>query len=217
MSKFPHLPAGREPGAQTLRSRSSGQFWAWFLMICGTGMYAAGVWLAAGGRGSRFDRLEELLGGLFFVVMGLLAVYLGLAWWERGRPRRHPRLRGTSLVLGGELLRRGDEVSVTYSGRHADENIEVGLACDERFDVQVPVYVKGMTTVLRQTRDGVAYEQWQPLPAGAVEQTFTFSVPADAPYSYEGDCVSYAWRVSARRVKALQEDPRFDQPIWVEP
>lgn len=187
-------------------------------MIVGTGMYAAGVWIVAGGRGSRFDRQEELFGGLFFVVMGLLSVYVGLAWWEKGRPVRHPRLRGTRLTLDGDIVRRGEGVSVTLTGRGGnDDGLEVGLACDERYDIQVPIYVKGMSMVVRQTSDGVAHEQWQSVPGRPAGQTFAFRVPPDAPYSYEGECLSYAWRVSVRKVKALQEDPRADQPIWVEP
>lgn len=215
--EFPHLPQGREPGGQSLRSRTGGSFWAWLELIVGTGLYAAGVWAAAGGRGSRFDRQEELFGGLFLAGMGLLCVYVGVVTWEKGRPKRHPRLRGTRLVVDGETLRRGEEVEVTFTGRASDDRLEVGVACDERYDTQVPVYVKGVSTVIRQTADGTVHEQWQSVSAGSVEQTFTFHIPADAPYSYEGDCVSYAWRISARAVEALREDPRLDQPIWVQP
>lgn len=216
-AEFPHLPAGREPGPQSIRSRSQRSSLWLFVGVVGTGMYAAGVWLAAGGRGPKFDRQEELLGGLFFVVMGLLAVYVALAYWEGGRPRRVVRLRGVSLVAS-DMPRRGHELSVTFAGRRSDDGrVEVGLVCDERCDVAVPVSVKGVATTLRQIGEETVREEWQPLPPGVVEHTFTFVVPADAPYSYEGECVSFAWRVSARAVRALREDQRFDQPIWVEP
>jgi len=52
-------------------------------------------------------------------------------------------------------------------------------------------------------------------PAG--EQVLTFEIPRELPCSYEGDCLSYAWRVSARLVRKLRTDPRIDHPIWVSP
>lgn len=216
--EFPHLPAGRKPGGQSVRNRAQRTFLAPFVGVVGTGMFAAGVWVAAGGRGPRFDREEELFGGLFFAACGLLCLFVGLSMWDKGRGRRHPRLRGTTLSVAPEALRRGDEVSVTVAGlRPGAEGLEVGLACDERYDTEVRVHVRGVSTVRRQTGEATVHEQWQPAPPGAAEHAFTFRVPSDAPYSYEGECVSYAWRVSARAVRPLRKDARLDRPIWVEP
>jgi hypothetical protein len=72
---LPHLPPGREPGIQTLRNRSHLSFWEPACFIVGAGMLGAGVFVAAGGRGSEFDRSEEALGGTFFALIGLLCVY----------------------------------------------------------------------------------------------------------------------------------------------
>lgn len=189
-----------------------------FVGIVGTAMYAAGVWVAAGGRGARFDRQEELYGGLLFAAIGLLCVFVALLMWQGGRPRRHPLLRGTTLLVNGDDLRRGDEVSVTFTGpRTKDDRLELGVACDERVDTQVRAYVRGATVVTRQTAESTVHEQWQAAAPGEREQTFMFQVPFDVPYSYEGDCVSYAWRVSARAVRRWRKDARFDQPIWVQP
>lgn len=216
--EFPHLPAGRGPGGQSLRDRAQRNFWSPFVGVVGTAMFAAGIWVAAGGRGPRFDRQEELWGGLLFAAFGLLCVYGGLVMWERGRPKRHPRLRGATLSVIGGSLRRGGEVSVgCRRAQTSDGRLEVGIVCEERYDVQVRVYVRSARTVRRQTAQATVYEQWQPLPAVVGEQTFTFRVPVDAPYSYEGDCLSYAWRVSARAPVRLRKDPRTDEPIWVDP
>ena len=70
---FPHLPAGRTPGPQSLRNRRRRNLLAPFVGLVGLAMYAAGVWVAAGGRGPRFDRTEELLGGLVFAAGGSCA------------------------------------------------------------------------------------------------------------------------------------------------
>jgi hypothetical protein len=216
--EFPHLPADRQPGAQSLRNRQQRNLLSPFVGVVGTAMYAAGIWVAAGGRGAKFDRQEELFGGLFFAAIGLLCVYGAFVIWGKGQPKRHPRLRGTTLLVNDDTLRRGEEVSVTFrGGRTNEDRLEVGLACDERSDTQVRIFVRGASTVRRQTAEATVHEQWQAVPPGAGEQVFRFQVPVDAPYSYEGDCVSYAWKVSARAVRRLGKDARLDQPIWVLP
>lgn len=217
-AEFPHLPTGREPGPQSLRNRARRTLLSPFVGLVGTAMFAAGVWVAAGGRGARFDREEELYGGLFFAAMGLLCVYGAFAIRDAGRPKRHPRLRGTRLSVAGEGLRRGDEVSVTFTGRRtSDDRLELGIACDERHDTEARVYSRGGSAVVRQTGESTVHEEWHPVPAGAREQAVGFRLPPDAPYSYEGSCVSYAWRISARAVRPLRRDARLDEPIWVEP
>lgn len=213
-SRFAHLPAGRDPGLQTLRNRQRRGFLTPLLWIVGAGMFAAGIWVAAGGRGARFDRQEELWGGLFFAACGVLVLYVPVVAWARDRPRRDPRLRELKLSVAGDGLRRGDRLSVAVAGRPPEvARLQVGVACDERFDTEVHTNVM----VTRETGQATVYEDWQVAPPGPVEHTVTFELPVDAPYSYEGDCVSYAWRVSARAVRAGLEDPRLDEPIWVEP
>jgi hypothetical protein len=216
--EFPHLPPGHRPGPQSVRARGRRDVVWPFVAVVGTAMYAAGVWMAAGGRGHRFDRQDEFLGGVLFGAIGLFCLAVALMKWQAGRPRRHPRLRGMKLSVAGDSLRRGGEVSVSVTGRPTPEDrIEVGLACDERYDTEVRTYARGVSVVIRQTEEELVHEQWQELAPAAAEQTFTFVVPVDAPYSYEGDCISYGWRVSARAVRPRQRDPRLDSPIWVEP
>jgi hypothetical protein len=216
-AEFPHLPPGREPGPQSLRNRARRTLVSPFVGFVGTAMFAAGVWVAAGGRGGRFDRDEELYGGLFFAGMGLLCVYGAFVIWERGRPKRHPRLRGAALSADGTDFARGDDVSVTFTGRRTSDRLEIGIACDERYDTETRVYSRGVSTVVRQTGEATVHEEWQTAPAGAVGHTATFRLPTGAPYSYEGSCLSYTWRISARAVRRLRKDARVDAPIWVEP
>jgi hypothetical protein len=208
---FPHLPAGRTPGPQSLRNRRRRNLLAPFVGLVGLAMYAAGVWVAAGGRGPRFDRREELLGGLVFAAGGLLCVVGAFAIAERGRPNRSARLRGVTLQVAGEAFRRGDAVSVTLNGRGSSGGrLEVGIACDERFEQEVP------DAPARTMMETIAHEDWQAVPDSMREHTLDFTLPDDAPYSYEGDAVSFAWRVSVR-VARLGRDARYDHPIWVDP
>jgi hypothetical protein len=213
---FPHLPAGHEPGVQSLRNRAQRNVWSPFIAFVGTAMFMAGVWIAAGGRGGAFDRQEELWGGIFFASMGLMCIYGAGVVHGKGRPKRHPQLRGTTLSVEPASPRRGEEVKITVAGKPRDDaRLEVGLVCAERYDMQVRVYVRGATVVRRETAEAYTHEQWQAVVPTAGEQTFTFAVPRDAPYSYEGECVSYVWFASARTVKRLRKDPRLEEPIWV--
>lgn len=178
-------------------------------------MLLAGVFVAAGGRGPRFDRTEEAFGGAFFAFFGAVCVYGAWVMYSGSRAAGPSRLRGSSLAVQPDELRRGEELSVTFTGRGSeDDQLEVGLVCVERFDQQVRVYNRGASTVVRQTAEATVHQEWRPVePVG--ERTFSFQIPSEAPYSYEGECVSYVWQVSARAVKRLRKDPRLDHPIWV--
>ena len=212
---FPHLPPGREAGPQSLRNRTRRSFLFPFVGVVGTAMFVAGIWVAAGGRGDQFDRQEELWGGLFFAGCGLLCALVG---WSNSRRVRHPRLRRGTLAVDRANLRRGDVVVATVTGALGDDSrLEVGLVCDERYDVAVRVAGNTGTTIVRQTHEVTVHEEWHPVPARASAHDATFRVPVGAPYSYEGDCVSYGWRLTARAVRRGRRDARLDRAIWVEP
>lgn len=148
--------------------------------------------------------------------MGLLCIYGAGVMHGKGRPKRHPQLHGTTLSVEPASPRRGEQVSITFAGNSRDgDQVEVGLVCVERYDMEVRVYVRGGSVIRRETAEAHTHEQWQPVPPAVREQTFTFAAPRDAPYSYEGECVSYVWFASARTVKRLRKDPRLEEPIWV--
>jgi hypothetical protein len=174
-------------------------------------MFVSGVFVAAGGRGPQFDRGEEAFGGTIFALGGLLCLYGAYVMRGRRESSRAPRLRGVRLAVTPDDARRGDEISVTLAAAGGRRSLDVGLVCFERFDQQVRVYQRGASTVLRQIAESTVYELWQRAEGGSL----TFAIPDDAPYSWEGECVSYAWRVSARSVRRYRKDRRRDQPIWV--
>ena len=174
-------------------------------------MFAAGVWVSAGGRGSGFDRQEELWGGILFAAFGLLALYVVLVVWG-SETEEHSRLRGLRLSPASPEPRRGEELTVTVSGRIPDgARLELGLICEERADTEIHT----QTAIVRETAKTTVVEEW--LPVGAGDPGCTFHVPEEAPYSYEGECVSFAWRVAARAPRAGRPDARLEEPIWVEP
>lgn len=215
-SEFPHLPPGHEPGAQSLRNRTGWPFWAWFTGIVGIGMVIGGIFLAAGGRGPAFNPWEEGIGGSVFAFFGLVCAVWAYSLRQRTEPR-HLRLPGVDLTVDRDEAHRGDELTATFTHAQGVEDVELGLVCLERWDYEARSRTRYGSVVIRQTGEAHAYEHWQPVESAAGEQTVTFRIPKDAPQSYEGECVSYAWRVSARAVRRLRPDPRIDHPVWVLP
>jgi hypothetical protein len=189
----------------------------WFVGIVGIGMFLAGVFLVAGGRGPGYNFWEERLGGTFFGGMGLLCAWVAYSQYRTFRPSPLGRLvPGVKLTVDHDEVRRGGTVSVTLDRPRSADGLEVGLVCVERFDLRALAQTKAGPIVVRETNQATAYEQWRPADAAGGE-ALAFEIPSGAPYSYEGDCLSYAWRVSLRRPLKLRPDPRTDRPVWVSP
>ena len=221
-SKFAHIPPGHEPGPQTLRNQGGSTLLEWFVGLVGTGMFLSGVFVAAGGRGSKFNPREELIGGTIFAFFGAVCAL----WAYSLRRKRRPlsladRLPGAALAVERDDARRGEKLLVTLtlasSGSAEADPLEVGLVCVEIYDYQVIAQTRAGPVYVRQTREDNAYEDWRQVVRTAGDQAVEFELPRDAPYSYEGDCVSYAWRVSARVARKLRSDPRMDHAVWVLP
>lgn len=223
-SKFAHIPPGHDPGPQTLRNQGGSTLWEWFTAFVGSGMVIGGLFVAAGGRGPKFNPWEEGIGGIVFAFFGAVCV----AWAYSLRRKRRPlrladRLPGAALAVDRDDARRGDKLSVTLTlansggANEEPESLEVGLVCVEIYDYQVVAQTRAGPIYVRQTGEANAHENWQQVERAAGAQTVDFELPRDAPYSYEGDCVSYAWRVSARVARRMRSDPRLDHAVWVRP
>jgi hypothetical protein len=190
----------------------------WFVGLVGLGMFLGGVFIVAGGRGPGYNFWEEHLGGAFFGGIGLLCTWVAYKQYRTFRPAPlHASVRGMSVAVGSDEARRGETISVTIDHAGTTDDLEVGLVCVELFDLRATANTKAGIVYVRETNQRNAYEQWQAAEPQAGEQVLTFEIPGDAPCSYEGDCLSYAWRVSARLVRKLRTDPRIDHPIWVSP
>jgi hypothetical protein len=205
----PHLPVGREPGAQSRRARlgrTVGGCAAPVFVLGGVAAAAAVVGFGA--------LVASLPGGpaLWPFLLGavlVLAVLWGLAvvLWRSRRPRW---ARGLEVAVERDAVRRGERVGAVGTG---DGSIEVGLVCVERYDVWREG--AGDDSRSRSTLSAVVWDSWVPVPHAALGQRVELTVPIDAPYSHEGDCVSFAWSVRARRVGEKRTGP--PAPVWVEP
>jgi hypothetical protein len=204
----PHLPPGREPGPQSRRTSTGRTFGG----CAAPAFVVAGVVAAAIVVG-----FGVLLGSLpggppswpFFVgAVGVLACFWLFArtMFRGARPRY---ASGLELRVERQELRRGDRVAAVVSG--AGE-LEVGLVCTQSFDVWRRIANDSRSRV---TDSASVWQEWMPAPQGALGQRVELGLPAEGPYSYEGDCVSFGWAVVVRRVGEKRVAPPV--PLWVEP
>lgn len=210
-----HLPLGREPGPQSLRAAADDDgggaptgallplmavlFLACFIAIP---LVVISVTEAQ---------------GVIYPVLGALAVVFVVAMWLLARRFRSGAAVQYEVLAEPLELRRGDEVEaelIVYEPYRLAGRLEVGVVCVERYDR--PARDAGDPDASEVAED-VAYERWLPARRTEEEQRFRFRIPPDAPYSHEGECLSFAWRVSARDADGTGEDSRSDDPIWVLP
>lgn len=208
-TRYPHLPPGREPGPQSRRSRQGSRIAVVLVGIVAVGFLGGAVYSIAAG-----------VAALAAVFVAMAAGMGALAWWVHRRANP-PGLPNLELTPDGDEKRRGDSVTVTVRVASPDgldvERLELGLICTERYDYEQVTRSREGTQRSRQTREVPAHEDWREVDRSAPEQTISFDIPGQAPFSFEGDCVSYAWRVSAREPRARRMDRRVDRPIWVLP
>ena len=103
--------------------------------------------------------------------------------------------RHLDVVPERDQVRRGERlaVRVTASGDEADA-LDVGVICTETYASFVPS--NNLSQSDRMLLDDVAYERWWPLDGGG---SASVEVPADGPFSYDGEHLKFKWRVAARQ------------------
>jgi hypothetical protein len=117
-------------------------------------------------------------------------------------------------------VRRGEEVEavVTIPAVGGVSNVEVGLVCTEYYDEETS-YTDGQghARTSRTTAEAIAHEAWLPLESARGVQRVRFAIPAEAPFSYEGDCLSFRWEVVARARRRRRLDALARHEISVPP
>ena len=95
------------------------------------------------------------------------------------------------------------DVAITIrDGAHTGVRLRVGVLCLERYDVEE----KSKNSTRRVTREDFAHEEWREVSASEAQQGLTFAVPAEAPYSYQGSCLSFEWHAEALEIARLRPD-----------
>jgi hypothetical protein len=154
------------------------------------------------------------------VAVTIVGIVLPLVFFAVGygilRTVFPPKVRGVTLTLSREDLRRGSDVDIRVEVANPDKmtgRLEFGLVCSEFYDVET-TDARGNSN--RSTRQVDAHTDWRPFTGGPV-QSERFAIPADAPYSYRGNCVSYVWRASARMPKRMRFDRAHNVTLLVRP
>ena len=173
-------------------------------------------WIASPGSGA----VRYAIGAAGLAV----AFGAGALLQQRGRAAAQPG--HLSLSVSDEEPRRGDELVARLQisdPAEAGERIEVGLICRELYDYQQRSS-SGSSGVgssagrtRRVTAESTCFEHWQPLARSSLGQEARFRIPPDQPFSFEGGCLSFSWRVTVREPVETGIDRTLDRPIWVLP
>jgi hypothetical protein len=126
--------------------------------------------------------------------------------------------RGLQVGAGDQEVRRGEEVEalVTIFNARGLGDIEVGLVCTEYY----ARYSEGVGTDDpggRATTYAIAHEAWLPLESAPGVQSVRLAIPPEAPFSYEGDCLSFKWEIVARGRRSRRLDAQANHDISVRP
>jgi hypothetical protein len=137
--------------------------------------------------------------------------------------------RGLEVSARDQQVRRGEEVEAlvtTFSAQGLGE-IEVGIVCTEYY----ARYTEGIGTGDsgsgapsdplqsggRATTYAIAHEAWLPVESAAGKQSIRLTIPPGAPFSYEGDCISFRWELVARGRRRRRLDALAKRDISVLP
>lgn len=140
-------------------------------------------------------------GTLFVIGAGLWIAFWFTVHTTRALRRRRAKRRAGELGLQVSPVenqaRRGGEVEALVSISSTQElgEVEVGLVCTESYDEE-DTDSDGHSH--RSTIHATAFETWTPVESLVGSQSVRLSIPAEAPFSYAGDCLTFKWEVAVR-------------------
>lgn len=129
---------------------------------------------------------------------------------------RQRTTRGLQVDGGEHGVRRGEEVEalVTVSSARGLGDLEVGVVCREHYD-ETQTDSDGDT--MRATVEAIAHEHWQPVESVTGVQSVRLGIPVDAPFSYQGSCLSFRWEIVARGRRSRRLDAQARRDLSVLP
>jgi len=136
--------------------------------------------------------------GAFVLALLLLALIASLL------RARAPRLPGAEILLDSDQMVRGARVPASLNRSAWTRALEVGLICTAHFDYRSGVSASagdpGSGPRSRMVGERTVWEAWQPVESDGSPVPIELSIPPEAPYSYEGDVLSFSWLLVARSV-----------------
>lgn len=158
--------------------------------------------------------------GLIFFIAAFIFVpsaFVFILLWNRIKPReRLAQKAGLVVDAPRPEVRRGEEVEVlvTVTSVRGLGDVEAGVVCTERYD-ETDTDTQGHTT--RTTSEATAHEAWISVARGTGTQAVNLAIPPEAPFSYEGSCLSFKWEVAARIHRSLRLDAEVRRHLSVLP
>jgi hypothetical protein len=131
------------------------------------------------------------------------------------------RRRGHGLEVGvtNPETCRGEEVDalVTVSSIEGLGEIEAGLVCTEYYAEEVGTHNQYGSSPSTVTSEAIAHEEWLPIESAPGVHSVRLPIPLDAPFSYEGNCLSFKWEVVARGRRKRRLDAQAKHELSVAP
>ena len=215
---YAHLPEGRLPGPQTrrnygvLRSGRLIKVLAIASIVGAIVLYGWGMKCAPSDESCAPIILLPIAGGLI-----VLALIFWVSGWLVDRKKRKRNAPNLQVALERDVFRLGETISPQVMVKNVSQvegELEIGLICTCFYDYEYRTRTEHGTSTSRQTRSVAAFEEWRRIEKVG-DQSVSFTLPDDAPYSHEGTAVSFAWKVTAReRRKGI--DRFTDLPFWVQ-
>lgn len=160
--------------------------------------------------------MSQIPGGLFWVIVVAVAALVLVNLARRHRRRLRLSSNKVKVAVTGPV-RRGENVPLAITirdGANTGLRLRVGIVCVERYDVEESTTDN---ETHRVTREAIAHEEWREVSASEAMSGLAFTVPADAPYSYTGSCLSFAWNADACEVAKLRPDAVATSTFTVRP
>ena len=125
---------------------------------------------------------------------------------------------GLEVAAATHEVRRGEELeaTVTIADPEGLGDIEVGIVCTELYDEEVWTGGEHAGNS-RTTSSATAHETWVPVEAIAGTQSVRLAIPREAPFSYDGSCLSFEWELVARGRRERKLDAQATDAIRVLP
>jgi hypothetical protein len=112
-------------------------------------------------------------------------------------------------------VRRGERVRIAvrlHDAADVEGELEAELRCVERYDYRS---YAGRGGPRRETGEATVCSERAPLTA--VQRSAEIAVPAGAPFSHEGDCLTYRWTAIVRERRERATDRIAEHPLLVVP
>jgi 4-amino-4-deoxy-L-arabinose transferase-like glycosyltransferase len=215
---YAHLPEGREPGWQTQNASREArrQVGIWMMFLIGVAMIGVGIYFTVEPANPGRPQ-PDILALAFFGGIGLGVIVWGEILRRRGMPKPPP----FSVEVEDTEVRRGESSRARVeclAPAKVKRPVTVGVVCREFYTVLVKQHMGNNSNPIdvEEAREVEVATTTQSLSPGDGPVTVEFTIPEDAPYSYEGRYVSLAWSVVVEEATPFRRKRAID-PFWVLP